>query len=168
MTLRFCPACRERLAVVREGGRLRRRCRACGFTFYGNPVPAVVGIVVQRGRLLLARRARPPYAGTWDLPGGFLEAGELPEPALRREMREELGLRVEQARLVGFASDRYGPRGFPVLTVVYRVIRAAGTVTAADDVGEARWFALAGVPWREIRFPGMRRLLRAHLRERGR
>ncbi len=164
LRLRFCPACCGALATVRAGGRARRRCRRCGFTFYGNPVPAVVGVLVRRGRLLLARRARPPYTGTWDLPGGFLEAGELPEPALRRELREELGLRMERARLVGFATDRYGPRGFHVLTLVYRVTGAPGALRAADDVSEARWFPFARVPYREIEFPAMRRLLRAHLR----
>jgi len=57
--------------------------------------------------VLLARRARAPYAGLWDLPGGFLEAGETPEAALGRELREELGARVRRARLV--EPDHYGP-----------------------------------------------------------
>lgn len=115
------------------------------------------------GRILLTRRARPPHAGTWDLPGGFLEAGESPERCLRREIREELGIGIRRARLIGFATDRYGPKGFPLLTLVYRVSAARGRLRAEDDVSEARWFPRRAVPYREIAFPGLRRLLRACL-----
>src|SRR5262249_16075238 len=66
------------------------------------------------------RRARAPYRGSWDLPGGFLEAEELPLEALRREVREELGVGVRRSTLIGFTSDRYGPGGFEVLAVIYR------------------------------------------------
>ena len=86
---RFCMACGAPLAAVREEGQVRRRCRRCGWTFYDNPVPAVLGIAERGQRVLLARRAAPPHRGTWDLPGGFLEAGETPERALVRELREE-------------------------------------------------------------------------------
>lgn len=118
---------------------------------------------MRRGRVLLARRARPPYAGTWDLPGGFLEAYEMPARALERELQEELGLRARRVRLIGFATDRYGPRGFPLLTLIYRVTPAPGAVRAGDDVAEIRWFPLDRVPFRSIAFPSMRRRLRAYL-----
>jgi len=115
---------------------------------------------VRRGRLLLARRGRPPYAGTWDAPGGFLESGETPEQALRRELREEIGVGVRRARFVGFATDRYGPGGFVVLAAAYRVTPTSTKMRAADDVSEVRWFPLARVPWRAIAFVGLRGLLR--------
>ncbi len=133
MIARFCLACGARLRRVRLEGRWRRRCPRCGWTFYANPVPAVAAVIVRRGRVLLTRRARPPYAGTWDAPGGFLEADETPERALRRELREEIGVGVRRARFVGFATDRYGSGGFPVLAAVYRV-----TPTSVTDAGGRR------------------------------
>src|SRR5262245_8822105 len=96
---RYCLACGGRLAAIRQEGRTRHRCRRCGWTFYDNPVPAAVAIIEGRRGILLGRRAGPPHEGTWDLPGGFLEADELPERGLRRELREELGVRVRSARL---------------------------------------------------------------------
>lgn len=160
---RHCLACGARLRAVRLEGRSRFRCPRCGWTHYGNPVPAAVAIIERPGVVLMARRAHPPYEGTWDLPGGFLEAGELPEQGLRRELREELGLEARTLRLVGFATDRYGPRGFQVLTVIYRVDPAPGAVTAADDVAEVRWFPKHAIPYRGIAFPAMRRVLRSYL-----
>lgn len=130
-----------------------------------NPIPAAVAVIERGGRVLLTRRARAPYAGTWDLPGGFLEGEEDPATALRRELREELGIRVRSARFLTFATDRYGPRGFPVLALVYRV-SASGILRPADDVSEARWFARGQVPLRQVGFPSMRRVLGAYLRGR--
>lgn len=160
---RYCLRCGGRLRSVVEDGRRRLRCRRCGFTFYGNPVPAAVAVILRGGRVLLGRRARPPYAGTWDLPGGFLEAGETPERCLARELSEELGVATRRARLIGFVTDRYGPRGFPLLTIVYRVTPGPGRLTPADDVAEARWFPPRAVPYRAIAFRGLRKVLRAYL-----
>jgi len=51
-----------------------------------------------RGRVLLLKHRFRPGSG-WGLPGGFLNRGEQPEDALRRELREEIGLEVEELRL---------------------------------------------------------------------
>jgi len=162
LTARYCLACGTRLVRVHEDGRTRRRCPACGWTFYDNPVPAVVALVERGDRVLLVRRARPPYAGTWDLPGGFLEAGETPQRGLRRELREELGFVVRRMRLIGFATDRYGLGGAPVLTAIY-VVRAEGRLRIADDVSGARWIPKRRVPLAAIAFVGLRRFLRRAL-----
>ena len=160
---RFCLLCGARLRTARLEGRRRSRCPRCGWTFYGNPVPAAAALVLHRGRVLLGRRARPPYDGTWDLPGGFLESGETPEQGLVREVREELGVGVRRLRFVGFTTDRYGPGGFAVLGLVFRVTLASLRLRAADDVSELRWFPIERMPYREIAFPGLRRLVRRAL-----
>ena len=160
----FCLRCGARLRDARDGSRVRRRCPRCRFTFYDNPVLASCAVVTRRGRVLLARRAHPPFAGLWDLPGGFLEAGETPEKALRRELREELGVKVRHARLVSFEPDHYGPDGFPTLTAVYRVDLAPGSMRCADDVAEVRWFPVTRIPYRRVAFVSMRRALRGSLR----
>jgi|SRR5690348_6544502 ADP-ribose pyrophosphatase YjhB (NUDIX family) len=156
--------CGGRLRRARRDGHWRLACRRCGWIYYANPVPASIAVVMRGGRLLLTRRARPPYAGTWDVPGGFLESGETPEQGLRRELREELGVGVRRARFIGFALDRYGPRGFAVLAAAYRVTPTSTRMRAADDVSEVRWFGMTEVPWRQIAFSGVRRLLRTVVR----
>jgi ADP-ribose pyrophosphatase YjhB (NUDIX family) len=156
--------CGAPLRTVRERGRRRRRCARCGFTFYDNPVLATMAIVARGGRVLLTRRAHAPYAGLWDLPGGFVEAGETAEGGMRRELREELGVGVRRLRLLGLEPDTYGPGGFPTMTVIYRVTLRPGAIDCADDVTEARWFPEGELPFRSIAFVSTRRALRTYVR----
>lgn len=160
MRYRFCMACGGRLRRVRQEGRPRLKCRRCGWTFYGNPIPAAVALVIRGGKVLLGRRAGEPYRGTWDLPGGFLEAGETPERGLAREIREELGAGIRSAKFLAFFHDTYGCAGFPILAAVYRVRLAPGRLRHGGDVSEVRWFSRRQLPYRKIGFPSVRRALR--------
>jgi 8-oxo-dGTP diphosphatase len=92
------------------------------------------------GRILLVRRGRPPFEGSWALPGGFVETGETTEAACARETLEETGLIVEIGVLLGvFSKPDRDPRGHTV-SVVYRCAPVAGEVRGGDDAAEARWF----------------------------
>lgn len=110
---------------------------------YGNPKPAVGAILVREGRLLLSKRAREPHAGEWDLPGGFMEAGEGPEEAILRELREETGLAARALGLVHAAPGVY--EGHGTLNLVY-LCEAEGEPVASDDSAEMRWFPLDALP----------------------
>ena len=83
-------------------------CARCAWRWYANPKPAA-GVILERdGSVLLLRRAVEPGLGAWDLPAGYLDPGESPEEAARRETREESGLEVELVRLVGVYTSRPG------------------------------------------------------------
>jgi len=56
--------------------------------------------IVRDGRILLLRRARPPEAGHWSLPGGKIDEGEPYEAAILREIEEELAIRLTETRLL--------------------------------------------------------------------
>ena len=62
---------------------------------WSHPIAVVAGIVTQRGKVLVSRRLPDDsYGGKWEFPGGTVD-GESPKAALRRELAEELGIRVE-------------------------------------------------------------------------
>src|SRR5262249_43639746 len=96
-------------------------------------------ILDRRGRLLLIRRGRPPFEGSWGLPGGFCEWEEKTETCCAREAHEETGLRVRVGELLGVYSDpNRDPRGHNV-TVLYAATRLSGRAKGGDDAADARW-----------------------------
>lgn len=106
---------------------------------YRNPVPTVDLIIRDdRGRVVLVRRRNPPHG--WALPGGFVDYGEALEAAALREAHEETSLRVGLERQFHTYSrpDR-DPRLHTVTTVFLAVIEG-GSLRAADDALEARFF----------------------------
>ena len=62
-------------------------------------VNVVCAIIVHEGKILGTQRGYGDFAGGWEIPGGKIEPGELPEDAVRREMKEELDLEVEVGQL---------------------------------------------------------------------
>ena len=123
---------------------------AQGHVFYASSEPTACALCRDdRGRILLARRAGPPFAGAWDLPGGFLEEGEHPLDALRRELVEETGLEIEPEEFLGAWIDTYGEDdGGPATLNLYWTahVVGGGDGEAADDVSELRWFAPDELP----------------------
>ena len=99
-------------------------------------IDAVSVALIRDGRVLLVRRARPPYRGRWTLPGGRVEPGEDPTQAARREIEEELGLRVEAlsalTQLTIGASPAWRLQVF--VTPVF-----AGDVRPGDEIGGWQW-----------------------------
>jgi ADP-ribose pyrophosphatase YjhB (NUDIX family) len=148
---RHCPVCAT--PVTADDGRFE--CPECGFSTYAHSKATSSGLVVDdEDRVLLAKRANDPFAGKWDLPGGFLEEGEHPLDGLRRELREEAGIEVGDERLLGIWMDRYEYRGRVVATlnIYYTARLAEGAPAPADDVAEFRWFRADEVPIGELAF----------------
>ena len=109
------------------------------------PRVGVGAVVLSRGRVLLARRGKPPAQGRWSLPGGLVDLGETSVDAARREVREECGISVRIAELVGVLDrvtrDADGRVRYHWLLVDYLAFPEADddTITAGDDAAEVRW-----------------------------
>ena len=94
---------------------------------------AAVALVDADGRVLLTKRPmHKPLGGLWEFPGGKVEAGERPETALIRELKEELAIDVEESCLapLTFASHAY--ESFHLLMPLYVCRRWKGQVKGAE------------------------------------
>jgi len=93
------------------------------------------------GRVLLLKHRFRPGSG-WGLPGGFIEEGEQPEEALRRELREEIGLEVGQPKL-------FAVRAFkePKQIEIVFSCQAEGDLDQLNfEIKQAGWFSLDELP----------------------
>jgi 8-oxo-dGTP diphosphatase len=116
-------------------------CSACGAVHYDNPAPTVGAAIVEGERALVTLRAREPHAGRYDVPGGFLHPGEDVFEALRREVKEELGVEVESgpADFIQASPHRYGDDGDWVISFGFAARLVAGEPRPADDVAGISW-----------------------------
>jgi 8-oxo-dGTP diphosphatase len=107
----------------------------------------VLAGAAEDARILLIQRGNPPFAGSWALPGGFVEEGEQVVQAAPRELAEETGLKVDSLELLG-VYDTLGrdPRGWTVSVVYLARVPAESEVMGADDASDARWFAVDELP----------------------
>ncbi|HEX8476327.1 MAG TPA: NUDIX domain-containing protein [Pyrinomonadaceae bacterium] len=101
------------------------------------------GVVLdERGRLLLLNHVFRKGSG-WGIPGGFINHGEDPEEALRRELREEAGMELDDVR-IAFARTHQRPRQ---VEIIFRCrARAASAQAQSLEINSAAWFALDALP----------------------
>ena len=97
-------------------------------------VVAVVAGVIEddRGRVLIARRHADSHAGGfWEFPGGKIEPGEAARSALRRELKEELGIDVSDVEPLAGFRHHYPDR--IVNLEAFRVLEYSGEVRACEQ-----------------------------------
>lgn len=118
--------------------------------FPERPIVGVGAVIVDRGRVLLVKRAHEPLKGEWSLPGGGVEVGETLHDAVVREVREETGLDVRVGPVVEVL-DRIHPAidgrvEFHFVIVDYLCTVAGGTMAPSSDAADACWVEVNDLP----------------------
>jgi ADP-ribose pyrophosphatase YjhB (NUDIX family) len=97
----------------------------------------------------VARRGKEPAKGTLDLPGGFVDMGETVEQGMRREIKEETGLDIEEIQYLFSSPNVYLYSGMGVHTLdmdfLVPVHDDVPAIKAADDAAEALWIPITEV-----------------------
>lgn len=159
----FCPSCASRLGEA--DGESGKVCPSCGRTWYRNSAPTAGCVIVKDGKALVTKRGVEPEKGRYDVPGGFLAAGEEPIAGLQRELREELGIEVEASveDCVSMVPHPYGPEGDYVLAIGFLARLVSGEPRAADDVADFRWVEEDEIDGLDFAWPHDRELVRKAL-----
>ena len=133
-THRFCGRCGGRTEAV--AGELAKRCVRCGLLHYPRLSPAIIVLVRDGERMLLARSPGFPR-GMYSVLAGFVEPGESIEETIRREVKEEVGIDVENPRYFGSQ-----PWPFPNSLMIGFTADYAGGELRIDpsEIEDAGWY----------------------------
>ena len=131
---RFCPNCGAATRIVQGGW--RRDCPVCKAEHFPRTDPVVIMLPIAGDRCVLGRSPRFPPT-MWSCLAGFAEPGESIEEAVRREVKEEVGL--DCARVKYFASQ---PWPFPSSLMIGCLTQALTETIVIDqsEIEAARWF----------------------------
>jgi len=162
--LKFCPRCSGRFIPQHDFSFI---CETCGLHFFSNACAAVCALILDsKGRLLITKRAKEPKKGMLDLPGGFVDPLESIENALRREVKEELGVDVTDMRYFCSYPNRYVYSGLTYFTIDLAFIcrlENISTIKPADDVKDAFFMSAGKINLEEIAFESIRNIISCYI-----
>lgn len=166
---RYCPLCGAE--TLYPNTHKTFKCGGCGFEFFLNTAAAVGALITDsEGRLLITVRKAEPAKGTWDLPGGFVDVSESAEQALRREVKEELGLDILSADYLYSVPNtyEYGRVTYQTVDLVYRCEAAdASKAQACDDVAAVLFKRREDINPERFGLASVRKIIRRFLHEDG-
>ncbi len=143
-THRFCARCGTPLII--KSTERAKECPQCGQLHFPRLAPAII-VLVQRGDELLLARSRHFMPGMYSVLAGFVEPGESLEEAVAREIREEVGIDVQNIKYFGSQ-----PLPFPhSLMLGFTATYAGGEIIIDNnEIEDAGWFSIGNLP----RIPG--------------
>jgi NAD+ diphosphatase len=135
---RFCPACGQAIELADGWG---KRCAACRHLMYPPASPAIIVLIHDERRALLT--TKQGWGNRYSLVAGFVEPGETFEECVAREVREEVGVEVDQ---VQYLHSQSWP--FPHQVMVGFLAHYAGGEIVIDttELSDARWFSVDALP----------------------
>lgn len=116
-------------------------CELCQFN---NPKCTVSAAIIKDNKLLVVKRNEEPYKDMWDLPGGHVNAEEQLEIAMRRELKEELGVEAEITYMKSFpGSGKWKEKSFAVMAFFYLADIGDQEIQLNEENSEYRWIPLS-------------------------
>jgi ADP-ribose pyrophosphatase YjhB (NUDIX family) len=152
----YCKRCASEMKyIVPVGDDVSRfTCGQCGHIDYDSPIPTISTMIIADGKILLVRRAIPPYMNKWAPPGGFAEKGESMTEAAVRETFEETGIAISEDALVPFFMS-----SITTINQYYISFRAhlnhIVEPVCGPEASDAAWFGRSEFPTTEYWMPNL-------------
>lgn len=163
---KHCPRCGSEHFNFDEPKRFV--CENCKIQYYINPAPAVAAILeLSDGSIVLTRRKFEPRKDTFDLPGGFVDCNESAEDAVRREILEELNIKVDKMHFLASFPNEYVFGGISYFTCDLAFvcpINSADGIKVDDDVSEAIVIKPEMINLETISFPSICNILTHYIK----
>ncbi len=109
-----------------------------------HPMIGVGALIKKNNSVLLVKREHEPGKGRWSLPGGLVNLGEKISDAIKREVKEEVGLKVDVIKIVDvFDSIEYDDKDrvrFHYVIVGFMVKVIKGKVRGSKEASQVKWF----------------------------
>jgi len=136
-----------------------------GREYPDRPVPAVGAFIVNGGRILLVKRGHEPCAGKWSVPGGVIELGEKVEEALRREIKEELGIDVEIMGILDIYDsifrDKRGNIRYHYVIIDFVAKPKTKNIKPSDEILDYKWVELSEIEEMDVT-PSLKRMIKKY------
>ena len=144
----YCPFCGQKLSVKAEENKSIKFCKACAWAYYPHVGGSANAIIIDSSKVLLVKRNREPYLGTWMFPAGFIDYGEHPQDTIVREVKEEVGLKVISTSLIDILQTVDDPQSPGHFAFFYQATVQKGTATNSDqdENSQIAWFDLDNLP----------------------
>jgi len=164
--LKYCPKCGSN--KFNRSGERSLKCSDCGFHYFINASAAVAALIADNlKRLMLVTRGVEPDYGKLDLPGGFIDPMETAEEAVKRELKEELGLIVTKLEYLFSAPNEYEFSEFKVFTLdMAFLVEVENTenLRAMDDILDYRFYSEEELDYNDIPAPSINGFVRRYFK----
>jgi NAD+ diphosphatase len=137
---RFCGSCGR--PVVQVPGERAMYCEHDNLRFYPRISPSMIVLITRGDEILLARSPRF-VTGVYSTLAGFVEPGESAEDCVRREVMEEVQVKVRNIQYMG---SQCWPFPHSMMLGFHAEYDSGEIVPQADEIEDARWFRLDDLP----------------------
>ncbi len=132
-------------------------CELCNFN---NPKCSVTAAIIKDNKLLLLKRNEEPFKDKWDLPGGYMSPEETPESAIKREVKEELGIDCTVIPIIELSGTAYWKnKNFPILSHFFLVDIENQEIKLNEENTEFLWIPLKDIKWQDIAWDSNRKFI---------
>lgn len=158
MKIHYCLECAEPLVKHDP------TCYECanGHQYFNNPHTGTSIVFLKDDSVLLVKRRIQPHKGQLGFPGGFLEYGESPYDAAKREIKEETGVDLTKLRLLEVNTTHY-EENESACSIVFLAEEWHGEFHAADDAESIVWKPIDYITQGDMawHYPGLAAKLKA-------